>query len=79
MSLDIIIGTYLAVVRDYETVFTVGGRTYACIPLEHASHPLAKARGWKISPYFLRRKTALTLLVLFEQPAVNPKDRSETG
>jgi len=42
MSLDIIIATHLAVVRDDETVSTVDGRTYTCIPLERANHPSAK-------------------------------------
>jgi hypothetical protein len=79
MSLVIIIGTYLAVARDDQTVSTVDGRTYACTPLEYASHPSVKVGGWGVSPDFLRRKTTLTLLVLSEQLAVNPRDRSETG
>jgi hypothetical protein len=74
MSLDIIIGTYLAVVWDDQAVSTEDvRRTYTCIPLEYANHPSARTGGWRVSLDFLRKKTTLTLLVSPEQPAVNPK------
>jgi len=74
VSLDIMIATYLAVVRDDEIVQSYGRwEDLHVYPARASQSPVSQGRKTERESLNFLRKTTLTFLILLEQPAVNTK------